>query len=72
MIKDLLLYTGTKTVVSETVCEVQGTVFRSCFTSLVVLGGGGGGDSICCGVSKFSDFCRGERGGFRSFVLLRS
>lgn len=38
VITDLLRYTGTKTVVSETVSGVQGTGFRCCLTCLVVLG----------------------------------
>ena len=37
VITDLFRYTGTKTVVSETVSGVQGTVFRCCLTCLVVL-----------------------------------
>jgi len=37
VITDLLRYTGTKTVVSETLSGVQGTVFRCCLTCLVVL-----------------------------------
>jgi hypothetical protein len=56
VITDLLRYTGTKTVVSETVSGVQGTVFRCCLTCLVVLGDK---KSNSCGICRFSGFRRG-------------
>lgn len=56
VITDLLCYTGTKTVVSETVSGVQGTVFRCCLTCLVVLRKKKTNSYDIC---KFSGFRRG-------------
>jgi len=56
VITDLLRYTGTKTVVSEIVDGVQGTVFRSCLSCLVVLREK---KSNSYGICKFSGFRRG-------------
>jgi hypothetical protein len=56
VITDLFRYTGTETVVSETVSGVQGTVFRCCLTCLLVLRKK---KSNSYGVYKFSGFLCG-------------
>jgi hypothetical protein len=57
VITDLLRYTGTKTVVSDTLSGVQGTVFRCCLTCLVVLREKKKSNSYV--ICKFSGFRRG-------------
>lgn len=56
VITDLLRYTGTKTVVSETVSGVQGTVFRCCN---LPCGTEGKKKSNSYCICKFSGFRRG-------------